>query len=167
MNTKHITKILDRANYTELSDEELANIRIHTQKCPKCLQASLAAQISSNLLRSVEVTNAPPVPSPFFQAKVLNAWRETQQIKKPIAAFRRWWQASAALVFSMLLVVGGLVLYTLAARMETSAINQKSPSEYSLYSTESVILNQKTPKDLTTEQAFEIIDDSKLAQKRK
>jgi predicted anti-sigma-YlaC factor YlaD len=149
-----------------LSQEDLATIRIHTQECPKCLQASLAAHLFSNLLRSVETSN-PPLPSSFFQAKVLNAWREASQIKKPIAAFRRWWQASAALVFSMLLIVGGLVLFTLAARMETSAINQKPSSEYSLYTTDSVILNQKTPKDLTTEQAFEIIDDSKLTKNRK
>lgn len=167
MKTKHIIKILDRVNFAELSKEELATIQIHNNQCDECRQATAAARISSNLLKNAATTNSSAMPSAFFQAKVLNAWREAQQKKTPIAALVRWWQASAALVFSMLLLVSGLILFTLTAQSETSAVNQKSALEYNLYSTDSVILDQKMPGNLTTEQAFEIIDDYKLIQKRK
>jgi hypothetical protein len=36
----------------------------------------------------------------------MNALRARQNLRKPIAAFRRWWQASYAMVCLMLMTVG-------------------------------------------------------------
>lgn len=165
MKSKHITQILDQQKFSDLSEEALANIQNHNLDCSECLQAFKAAQLSSVLLQSnTEVINAA---SPYFQAKVLNAWREKQNLRKPVAAFIRWWQASAALVLTMLMLVISLILFTVVAQTENSVAVQKKISEYNLYSTDSVILNQKPPKNLTTEQAFEILESTRLTQNRK
>ena len=164
MKSNHIIRILDQQKFSELSAEALTIIENHNIDCAECLQAFTAAQISSVLLKSTsEINNV----SPYFQAKVLNVWQEKQNSNKSVAALIRWWQASAALVLSMLLIVIILILFTVVAQTDNSVAVQKITSEYNLYSTDSIILNQKPPKYLTAEQAFEILDGTKLPQKRK
>ncbi len=166
MKTTHISKILDRSNFSALSAEDSANIRDHAANCQTCSQALRAARISAALLQA-EASAEAPVPNAFFQAKVLSAWRERQNIQKPLAGFRRWWQASAAMVFSMVLMVGGLVFVSFLMSDSNSVVKQTETSNYNLYSADSIILNQKMPKDLTTGQAFEVLESSKLIQQRK
>ena len=83
MKTTHITDLLDGKAFTELSSEDLAAFDAHINVCLKCRHAFQASQISSVLLRANADTIA-PLPSPFFQAKVMNAWREKQSLQKPI-----------------------------------------------------------------------------------
>lgn len=154
MKDRHILEILDRANFAELNGDELKTVRTHSATCADCRQAFEAARISSVLLNAR--AGVPPVePSAFFQSKVLNAiQREKQNLRKPIAAFWRWWQASYPLVCSMLFIVATLAALTLLApRSQTD----QAVSTYNLYSTDSVILNQRPPRSLTTEQALEVI----------
>jgi hypothetical protein len=153
MRDRHILEILDRAGFAELSEDELETVRAHSIECPNCRQAFDAARVSSVLLN---VRAAAPAiePSAFFQSKVLNALREKQNLRKPIETFRRWWQASYALVCSMLFIVITLAFLTMIA---PRASTEQAVSNYNLYSTDSVILNQNPPRNLTTEQALEVI----------
>jgi len=89
---------------------------------------------------------------------VINALRERANLRKPIAALRRWWQASAALVSLMLITIAGLIALTALA---PSSSSQAEISSFNLYSTDAVILNQNMTRDLTTEQIFEVIYDAK------
>jgi hypothetical protein len=163
MNDKHILEILDGKRFTELGENELGRIEIHSARCSDCLHAFEAARISSVLL-NIRAETDRVAPSPFFEAKVLNAIRESQNLRKPIAAFRRWWQASYPLVCSMFLVVFGFIALTFIAPKSNS---HEADSAYNLYSTDSVILNQNSPRIVTEEQALEVIYSTKPDAKSK
>jgi predicted anti-sigma-YlaC factor YlaD len=153
MRDRHILEILDRAGFAELSADELETVRAHSIECPNCRQAFDAARVSSVLLK--KRAGAPAIePSAFFQSKVLHAIREKQNLRTPIETFRRWWQASYAMVCSMLLIVITLAVLTLLAPRGNT---EQAVSNYNLYSTDSVILNQNPPRSITTEQALEVI----------
>jgi predicted anti-sigma-YlaC factor YlaD len=152
MNDKHILEILDEKRFIELGEDDLETIQNHSAECSSCNSAFEAARISAVLL-DIRAENPAIEPSPFFQAKMMNALRAKQNLRKPFAAFRRWWQASSILVGSMLLLVFAFVALTfLAPKSKTD----EAVSTYNLYSTDSVILNQK-PRNLTTEQTLEVI----------
>ncbi len=153
MKDRHILEILDRAVFAELGEDDLKSIQIHSANCSDCRQAYEAARVSAVLL---DVRAAIPAvePSAFFRSKILTAIREKQNLRKPIAAFRRWWQASYALVCSMLFIVVTLAALTILAPKSNS---EQAVSTYNLYSTDSVILNQNPPRNITTEQALEVI----------
>jgi predicted anti-sigma-YlaC factor YlaD len=157
MKYTHITEILDGKRFAELDADDAALIDSHIAGCPDCREAFHAARISSVLLeaRALEIRDVEP--PPFFQAKVLNALRrENQNLRKPIAAFRRWWQASYSMVCVMLVTVGALIALTLAAPTSNADDTQAGlPSN--LYPTDAVILNQRLSRDLTNEQVFEVI----------
>src|SRR5688572_4822827 len=102
MKSQHITEILDQRAFAELSADDLAAIEAHNAGCPPCLQSFKAAQVSSMMLKARAADAASAAPSAFFQAKVMNALREKQNLRSPIEAFRRWWQASAVPVFMMI-----------------------------------------------------------------
>ena len=139
MNDKHILEILDEKRFSELGENELNEIQIHSAGCSSCSKAFEAAQISAVLLK-VRAENPAVEPSPFFQAKMMNAIRAKQNLRKPFEAFRRWWQASSVLVGSMLLLVFAFAALTfLAPKSKTD----EAFSTYNLYSTDSVILESK------------------------
>ncbi|MGI8495806.1 MAG: hypothetical protein ACR2L1_10930, partial [Pyrinomonadaceae bacterium] len=77
MKSKHITKILDKAIFAELSEHDKEIISAHISDCADCRSAFEAAHLSSVLLKVGSDVSAPS-PSPFFQARVMNAWRELQ-----------------------------------------------------------------------------------------
>ncbi len=160
MKNRHITKIIDQNGFANLSAEDLAVVNAHIADCSKCRQAFQSARISSVLLRTQSVSNA-PVPSPFFQAKLLKALREKQNSIKEVGAFLRWWQASAMMIGLMLMLVMGLAAVTLLARFSNARETQAGMSNFNLYSTDAVIFNQKFAPDLTTEQVFQVLDDTK------
>lgn len=153
MKDRHILEILDDQRFADLDGAALENARAHAAECADCRPAFEAARVSAALLDAR--AEAPAVePSAFFQTKVLAAIREKQNLRKPIAAFWRWWQASYPLVGSMLFIVVTLaVLILLAPPSKT----EPPVATYNLYSTDSVILNQKPPRSITTEQALEVI----------
>ena len=153
MKDTHILEILDEKRFGALDGDELKTVQAHCAVCADCRQAFEAARISSALLSArAEIPSVEP--SAFFQSKVLAAIRERQNIRRPVAAFWRWWQASYPLVCSMLFIVITLaVLSIFAPKSQT----EQAVSNYNLYSTDSVILNQRAPQNLTTEQALEVI----------
>jgi len=155
MKSRHITEILDQTAFAELGAEDLTIINAHVKDCQNCQKAFEAARLSSVWL-STQAVLAPPAPSPFFQAKVLNAIRNKQNMVKPIAVFKRWWNASAALVFSMLMAVAFLIALTALAPADYDN-TQAEISGFNPYSTEAVLFNQRPSRDLTTEQVFQVI----------
>ena len=157
MKSKHITKILDKATFAELSEADKTVIAAHTAGCADCGRAFEAARLSEVLLK-VEADAEVPAPSAFFHAKVMNAWRERQLPRRPVEAFRRWWQASAAPVFMMLVMLGALISLTLLAPQSSADDSAAADiSDFRLYTTENVVLNQKPSRDLTNEQVFQVI----------
>ncbi|MBA2605691.1 MAG: hypothetical protein H0U96_02340 [Acidobacteria bacterium] len=160
MKNRHIKKIIDQSGFANLSDKDLAVINAHITDCQACRQAFQAARISSVLLRAQSVDNA-TVPSPFFQAKVLNALREKQNSIKEVGAFLRWWQASAMMIGLMLMLVAVLAALTVVAPFSSAGETQAGMSNFNLYSTDAVIFNQRLAPDLTTEQVFQVLDDTK------
>lgn len=168
MKNKHITHILDQKAFAELNEAERKTISIHIAEsdCADCRKAFAAARVSADLIKcadAVEIT-----PSPFFQAKVMNAWRERQQLtRRPVEAFRRWWQASAVPVFMMLAVMAVLVSLTILAPQSSANDMTAETSSFNLYTTESVILNQKPSGDLTNEQVFQVIYSARASDARR
>lgn len=163
MNDQHILEILDGLRFTELSENELGTIQIHSAACSDCRRAFETARISSVLL-NVRAEMPPAAAPPFFETKILQLIRENQNLPNPLAAFRRWWQASYPLVCSMLVIVFVFIALTfLAPKSETDG----AVSTYNLYSTDSVILNQRAPRNLTEEQALEVIYNAKSDSQRK
>lgn len=158
MKSKHITKILDKTKFAELSEADKTVISTHCADCADCRRAFDAARLSEVLLKAEAVAEV-PAPSAFFQAKVMNAWRERQQLpRRQVEAFRRWWQASAVPVFMMLAVLGVLTSLTfLAPQSNAGDSTTAEVTNFRLYTTESVVLNQSAPKNLTNEQLFQLI----------
>lgn len=155
MKNEHILDILDEG----LSAENAALIEAHTAICQSCRAAVQASKISSAMFR--ETSGQFFDPSPFFQAKILNALRENQTLQKPAAAFWRWWQASSALVAVMIVAVFSLIALTVFAPSANAGETQAGVANDNPFSTESVLIQPKTRKDLTTEQTFELIYETK------
>lgn len=169
MKESHILEILDSKRFVELSADESALINSHIGECQGCRKAFEAAQISALLLTARSETETFE-PSPFFQAKVMNALlqREGQKLRKPIAAFRRWWQASYSMVCLMLVTAGAFIGLTLFAPVSNADETQSAGVQSNLYPTDAVILNQKSSRDdLTTEQVFQVIYTTKYDSDKK
>ena len=81
MNDKHITNILDNTPLATLSETDLQAIRAHTASCADCERAFEAARISAVLLneRAEETTANALNANPFFQTRVLAAWRNSRR----------------------------------------------------------------------------------------
>ena len=155
MKSKHITEIIDRTAFADLSEQDRTIVLSHIKDCSNCRQSYEAARLSAVLLKSENIV--PQVsPSPFFQAKVMNAWRERQIPRRPVEAFRRWWQASAMPVSMMVIAMVVMILLTLIAPQANSESSQEV-SSFNLYTTDGVIMDQRLPRDLTNEQIFEVV----------
>lgn len=102
MRNEHITELLDSAPLRSLSQNELARIREHCDRCAHCHQAFKSAQISALMLS--ELATASFEPSPFFKTKVMAAIRE-RQAATGAYSFLRFWRAARALVYAMAVIV--------------------------------------------------------------
>jgi hypothetical protein len=151
----HITEILDEKPLASLSEPELLNIRTHSEGCADCARAFHAAQLASVLLqeRMSEAADQALTANPFFQTRVLAAWRE-QQVTGATWSLRRLWNATGALVSTMAVTTAALVVFTFvtptteSTTQTTAALLPSTP--------ESVVLNQD-PDDLTNDQVLSAI----------
>lgn len=167
MTHQTILKLLDENKFAELSKADLTRIEEHAAVCQICRKALSATRISAVLFENPQAHEIFE-PSPFFQTKVLTAWREKQAIQKPLAAFYRWWQASAALIVLMLMTVAGLIALTAFAPNSSQNEIQANQQNFNLYSTDAIILNQQSAKKLTAEQVLQVLDNTRNdANKRK
>lgn len=152
----HITEILDNSPFAALTESELSEMRTHTLKCSECANALAAAQLSSLLLkeRISEATENVANANPFFQTRVVAAWREQQTAGA--WSFRRLWNATGALVASMAATTAALAVLMFVA----PATNTTDQQSAALYSAESVVLEQdRGDNQLTNDQVISTIYD--------
>ena len=151
MNGEHITHVLDNAALATLSSRELEEIRAHARNCEVCRTAFAAAQISAVMIK--ERTQVAIEPSPFFQTRVMAAWRE-QQAAESVPAIVRLWRSSRALVSSMALAT--VALGALSFMVSAPATTTLDQTALSAYSAESVIF-QDNDDQLSYDQVINAI----------
>jgi len=158
MNDNHITEILDSTPFNALSESELSAIRAHAASCHECEQALATARLSSLLLqeRVSEAAENAANANPFFQTRVMAAWREQQA--GSAWGFRRLWNATGALVASMAATTAALAVLMFVAPA-TDTANQQTAA-LAPYSAESVVLGQdRDDSQLTNDQVISAIYD--------
>jgi predicted anti-sigma-YlaC factor YlaD len=137
MKDKHIIEVLDNASIVRLSETELSEIQAHVRECVSCRGAYDAARLSGMVLQSR--AQAAIKPSPFFQTRVMAAWREQQAVES-VPAMWRLWSSAKALVSSMAVTTAALaVLSFVMPGSSPPAVDQTA----SALSAESVILGSE------------------------
>src|SRR6476661_1829338 len=136
MKVEHIIDILDSAPLKSLSTEQLTIVQSHVAGCTSCASAYQAARVSSLVIKERAQTTLEP--SPFFETKVMAAWRERQATENaPVLS--RLWKSAGALVSSMAVTTAALAAlsFIVPAPVSTSADETASA-----YSADSVLLGQ-------------------------
>ncbi|HYX28836.1 MAG TPA: hypothetical protein VE863_09725 [Pyrinomonadaceae bacterium] len=159
MNQNHITNILDNTPFANLTGTELNTIRAHAASCRECADAFEAAQLASLLLheRTAEAAEQTVSANPFFQTRVLAAWRE-QQSSVGSSNLRRLWNATGAIVASMAATTAALAVLMFAAPATNSTDQQTAVLVP--YSAETVVLEQNDNNQLTNDQVISAIYDN-------
>jgi predicted anti-sigma-YlaC factor YlaD len=144
MKDQHITEILDNAPPASLSEHDRETIRAHVSECTACRQAYEAAQLSELLLkdRTAEAIG----PSPFFQTRVMAAWREQQEAGR-MPVFGRLWKSAGALVSSLALTTAALAALSFTVPQATQTSSETNPAVESM-----VLDGAETEEQLTEEQ---------------
>ena len=154
----HITDILDNTPFADLSPGELSKIRAHVVSCVDCEQAFEAARLSTLLLqeRVSQAAEDAASANPFFQTRVMAAWREQQA--GSTWSLGRLWNATGALVASMAATTAALaVLMFVAPATNTS---DQQTATLTPYSAESVVLGvDRDDNQLTNDQVISAIYD--------
>lgn len=134
----HITNILDEKPIAALDESDMATIRAHVESCSTCRESFQAARLSALLLseRASEAADHAANANPFFETRVLAAWRERQS--EGISALRRLWNATGALVSTMAATTAALAVLTFA--VPASDTTSQSTAALVPYSAESVVL---------------------------
>src|ERR1051326_2193999 len=150
MKDKHIIDVLDNTSIASLSEAQVSEIQAHARECVSCREAYEAARLSAMVLQSRAQTKIEP--SPFFQTRVMAAWREQQAVES-VPAIVRLWRSSRALVSSMALATVALgALSFMVSAPATTTLDQTA----SAYSAESVIF-QDSDDQLTYDQVINAI----------
>ena len=158
MNDSHITELLDNMPLASLSKAELQTIQAHAAECQDCARAFEAAQLSAMLLkeRTSEAAESALNANPFFQTRVLAAWRE--QRSAGAWSLRRLWNTTGALVTSMAATTAMLAVFAFAAPSETT--NQVQAAVVP-YSAESVVFDQEqSDNQMTNDQVIGAVYDA-------
>ena len=155
MNENHITDILDNAPLSNLSEGELRTIRAHVKTCLRCNRAYEAAQISALLIkeRADEAAQNSVNANPFFQTRVMAAWREQQETS--VSALRRLWNATGSLVTTMGATTAALAVLTFVA--PSSETTNQPTAALVPYSAEAVVLDQSDSDQVTDDQVLSAI----------
>jgi hypothetical protein len=151
MNEKHIIEILDSASLVTLSESQLQEIRSQAVACASCRDAYEAARLSAVVMQSR--AQATIEPSPFFQTRVMAAWREQQTVES-VPAFFRLWKSAKALVSTMALTTAALAVLSFVLPSPGVTADEQMVSAYSA---ESVVLGQNQDEQLTYEQVLSTI----------
>src|SRR5437016_9076854 len=157
MNNNHITDMLDSSSLRNLSERDLLAIRAHIEGCVQCHRAYEAAQISALLVkeRADEAAEYSGKMNPFFQTRVLAAWRE-QQAMTSVSAYRRLWNTTGALFASMAATTAALAALTLLVPSSEPASQQTAALVP--YSAEAGVLDQdQDSSQLTDDQTLSAI----------
>lgn len=161
MKDKHIINLLEENGLKDLSDTDIRLVEAHVERCAECRREYEAAKVSSILLKTrAAQTLEPP---PFFETRVLSAWRERQAAAaKPIVdKIRQMWQDTKILVTGLATSVAMLaVLAFIVSQMTNAPVFQASADDN--YSVESVVFDrQESPADdLNDDQLLQEIYES-------
>jgi hypothetical protein len=151
MKDKHIIDVLDNSPILSLSESELSEVQVHVRDCVLCREAYEAARVSAIVLQSR--AQATIEPSPFFQTRVMAAWREQQAVES-VPAMWRLWGSAKTLVSSMAVTTAALaVLSFMVPAPATPPVDQTA----SAMSAESVILGQASDDQMSYEQVLNTI----------
>ena len=154
----HITDIFDNTPFAELTESDLSTISAHAANCGECADAFAAARISSMLLRervSLAADNTANA-NPFFQTRVLAAWREQQA--GAAWSLRRLWNATGAIVASMAATTAALAVLMFVAPAANTTDQQTAALVP--YSAETVVLEQdRDDNQMTNDQVISAIYD--------
>ena len=155
MNNNHITDILDNVSLASLPEAEMQTIRAHVANCSDCAHAFAVANLSAVLLkeRASEAAENALNTNPFFQTRVLAAWRE-QQSTAGAWSFRKLWNATGALVASMAATTA--VFAVLAFAAPSADTTTEVQAAVVPYSAESVVLDQDD-NQLTNDQVIDAV----------
>ena len=151
MKDKHIIDVLDNASIASLSESELSAVEAHARECASCRDAYEAARLSSFVLQSR--ARATIEPSPFFQTRVMAAWRE-QQAAESVPAMLRLWRSARALVSTMAVTTAALAALTFLLPAQTTPPADQTAS---MMSAESVIMGQGSDDQVTYDQVLSTI----------
>ncbi|HZI49566.1 MAG TPA: hypothetical protein VFD75_17345 [Pyrinomonadaceae bacterium] len=151
MKDKHIIDILDNTSIASLSESELSEIQAHAQECVTCREAYEAARVSALVLQSRARTKIEP--SPFFQTRVLAAWREQQAVES-VPAMLRLWRSARAIVSSMAVTTAALAALTFMLPAQAPLTTDQTASALSA---ESVIMGQSSDDQVTYDQVLSTI----------
>jgi hypothetical protein len=157
MKDNHIADILDNTPLADLSDSELQTIQAHVANCVDCERALAAASISALLIkeRTSEAAQHTLNANPFFETRVLAAWRE-QQASVGAWNLRRLWNATGAIVASMAATTAALAVLTFVAPAD-NATNQQIAAVVP-FSAETVVFDQdQDDNQLTNDQVINAI----------
>ena len=149
MKDKHIIDVLDNSPIMSLSESQLSEIPDHVRDCGSCREAYEAARVSSIVLQSR--AQATIEPSPFFQTRVMAAWRERQAVES-VPAMWRLWGSAKALVSTMAVTTAALAVLSFV--MPATPASDQAVSELSA---ESVIMGQASDEQMSYEQVFATI----------
>ena len=150
MKNNHILEIIDGVSVASLSQSELDEVKAHARECAPCHSAFEAAQLCASAIRQrAEVTIEP---SPFFQTRVLAAWREQQAVDN-VPAFVRLWKSASAIVSAMAVATLALAVVSFVAPDQATAVTEQTASAYTA---ESVMFDQ-ADEQLTYEQVLNAI----------
>ena len=151
MKDKHIIEVLDNSSILSLSESELNEVQAHVRDCVSCRDAYEAARLSTIILQNR--AQATIEPSPFFQTRVMAAWREQQAVES-MPALWRLWSSAKALVSAMAVTTAALaVLSFMMPAPATPAVDQT----VSALSAESVIMGQASDEQMSYEQVISTI----------
>ena len=149
MKDKHIIDVLDNRPILSLSESELSEIQVHVRECVSCREAYEAARVSAIVLQSR--AQATIEPSPFFQTRVMAAWREQQAVES-VPAMWRLWSSAKALVSTMAVTTAALAVLSFV--MPSTPASDQAVSELSA---ESVIMGQASDDQMSYEQVLATI----------
>jgi anti-sigma-K factor RskA len=148
MKDTHIIEVLDNASILSLSESDLNEVQAHVRDCVSCRDAYEAARLSAVILQNR--AQATIEPSPFFQTRVMAAWREQQAVES-VPAMWRLWSSAKALVSTMAVATAALAVLSFVSPA-TPAVDQTA----SALSAESVIMGQSSD-EMTYEQVLSTI----------
>src|ERR1041385_1668191 len=134
MKDKHIIDVLDNNSIASLSETELSEVQAHARECASCREAYEAARLAVIVLQNRAQTKIEP--SPFFQTRVMAAWREQQAVES-VPAMLRLWRSARALVSSMAVTTAALAALTFVLPAQPASATDQTAS---IMSAESVIM---------------------------
>ena len=152
MKDKHIIEVIDSVALASLTPIELDEVKSHARECASCRTAFDAAQLSALVIKQRAQVKIEP--SPFFQTRVMAAWREQQNVES-VPAFLRLWKSASALVSTMALATIALGALTFVYPEPATALSDQVASADAA---EAVIFDQGD-EQLTYEQVLSTIYD--------